>query len=100
MLDASQVSWARSGEAGWPACKKIGGAELWISLRSTAERLFPGAQFHRYAKDARTVIRSPLPYLLDRELADHVDFGRGLRGVLRWLKWGLSSDVLLGGPHL
>ncbi|KAM3836787.1 tripeptidyl-peptidase 1 isoform 3-T3 [Vipera latastei] len=45
---------------------------------STAERLFPGAQFHRYAKDARTVIRSPLPYLLDRELADHVDFVGGL----------------------
>lgn len=51
--------------------------ELWISVCSTAERLLPGAQFHRYAKDARRVIRSPLPYLLDQELADHVDFGRG-----------------------
>ncbi|XP_034282279.2 tripeptidyl-peptidase 1 isoform X1 [Pantherophis guttatus] len=45
---------------------------------STAERLLPGAQFHRYAKDARRVIRSPLPYLLDQELADHVDFVGGL----------------------
>ncbi|XP_015672787.1 tripeptidyl-peptidase 1 [Protobothrops mucrosquamatus] len=45
---------------------------------STAERLLPGAQFHRYAKDARRVIRSPLPYQLDRDLADHVDFVGGL----------------------
>ncbi|XP_058040724.1 tripeptidyl-peptidase 1 isoform X2 [Ahaetulla prasina] len=45
---------------------------------STAEQLLPGAQFHRYAKDARRVIRSPLPYLLDQELVDHVDFVGGL----------------------
>ncbi|XP_063162155.1 tripeptidyl-peptidase 1 [Candoia aspera] len=45
---------------------------------STAERLLPGAQFHRYVKDARSVVRSPLPYVLDQELAEHVDFVGGL----------------------
>uniref|UniRef100_A0A8C5SPS1 Tripeptidyl-peptidase 1 n=1 Tax=Laticauda laticaudata TaxID=8630 RepID=A0A8C5SPS1_LATLA len=44
----------------------------------TAERLLPGAQFHRYGKDARKVVRSPLPYLLHQDLVDHVDFVGGL----------------------
>ncbi|PKU37687.1 tripeptidyl-peptidase 1 [Limosa lapponica baueri] len=42
---------------------------------STAERLLPGAQFHRYVKGQRSVVRSPLPYAVPEELAEHVDFG-------------------------
>ncbi|XP_070605501.1 tripeptidyl-peptidase 1 [Erythrolamprus reginae] len=51
--------------------------QCWV-LASTAERLLPGAQFHRYGKDGRRVTRSPLPYRLEEELADHVDFVGGL----------------------
>ncbi|XP_061485286.1 tripeptidyl-peptidase 1 isoform X2 [Rhineura floridana] len=44
----------------------------------TAERLLPGAQFHRYVNGKRSIVRSPLPYTLSKELADHVDFVGGL----------------------
>ena len=51
---------------------------------STAERLLPGAEFHRYVKGQRSVIRSPQPYSVPEELAEHIDFGmcRGI-GLLR-----------------
>ncbi|NXJ72143.1 TPP1 peptidase, partial [Rostratula benghalensis] len=45
---------------------------------STAERLLPGAQFHRYVKGERSLVRSPLPYAVPQELAEHVDFVGGL----------------------
>ncbi|KAM9204474.1 tripeptidyl-peptidase 1 isoform 1-T1 [Mergus octosetaceus] len=45
---------------------------------STAERLLPGAEFHRYLKDQRSVVRSPLPYTIPKDLAEHVDFVGGL----------------------
>ncbi|KAJ6652293.1 hypothetical protein lerEdw1_012746 [Lerista edwardsae] len=44
----------------------------------TAEQLLPGAQFHRYENGERSVVRSPFPYTLHEELADHVDFVGGL----------------------
>ncbi|XP_064297752.1 tripeptidyl-peptidase 1 isoform X1 [Phalacrocorax carbo] len=45
---------------------------------STAERLLPGAEFHHYVKGQRSVVRSPLPYTVPEELAEHVDFVGGL----------------------
>ncbi|XP_067157348.1 tripeptidyl-peptidase 1 [Apteryx mantelli] len=45
---------------------------------STAERLLPGAEFHRYVKGRRSVVRSPLPYNVPEELAEHIDFVGGL----------------------
>ncbi|NXJ99972.1 TPP1 peptidase, partial [Corythaixoides concolor] len=45
---------------------------------STAEHLLPGAEFHRYVKGQRSVVRSPLPYAVPEELAEHVDFVGGL----------------------
>ncbi|KAM7128725.1 tripeptidyl-peptidase 1 [Ciconia maguari] len=45
---------------------------------STAERLLPGAEFHRYLKGQRSVVRSPLPYAVPEELAEHLDFVGGL----------------------
>ncbi|KAM6447800.1 tripeptidyl-peptidase 1 [Liasis olivaceus] len=62
------------------ACQRIGTMDfLQCSVpASTAERLLPGAQFHRYVNKARSVVRSPLPYTLDQELAEHVDFVGGL----------------------
>ncbi|NXF65526.1 TPP1 peptidase, partial [Ciccaba nigrolineata] len=45
---------------------------------STAERLLPGAEFHRYVKGQRSVVRSPLPYAVPEELAEHLDFVGGL----------------------
>ncbi|KAJ7320198.1 hypothetical protein JRQ81_019709 [Phrynocephalus forsythii] len=49
---------------------------------STAERLLPGAQFHRYAKGEHRVVRSPQPYTLSQEMAEHVDFVGGLHRFL------------------
>ncbi|XP_015745902.1 tripeptidyl-peptidase 1 [Python bivittatus] len=62
------------------ACQRISTMDfLQCSVpASTAERLLPGAQFHRYVNKARSVVRSPLPYALDQELAEHVDFVGGL----------------------
>ncbi|NWW97334.1 TPP1 peptidase, partial [Caloenas nicobarica] len=45
---------------------------------STAERLLPGAEFHRYVKGQRSLVRSPLPYAVPEELAEHIDFVGGL----------------------
>ncbi|XP_034615097.1 tripeptidyl-peptidase 1 isoform X2 [Trachemys scripta elegans] len=45
---------------------------------STAERLLPGAQFHRYESGQRSAVRSPVPYTLHEDLAEHIDFVGGL----------------------
>ncbi|XP_061845816.1 tripeptidyl-peptidase 1 [Colius striatus] len=45
---------------------------------STAESLLPGAEFHRYVKGQRSVVRSPLPYTVPEELVQHIDFVGGL----------------------
>lgn len=51
------------------------------SLHSTAELLLPGARFHRYVKGDRSIVRSPAPYTLPKEVAEHVMFGKdGLGG--------------------
>ncbi|XP_061222517.1 tripeptidyl-peptidase 1 isoform X3 [Neopsephotus bourkii] len=44
----------------------------------TAERILPGAEFHRYVKGQRSVVRSPRPYTVPPELAEHLDFVGGL----------------------
>ncbi|NXG70293.1 TPP1 peptidase, partial [Baryphthengus martii] len=44
----------------------------------TAEVLLPGAEFHRYVKGQASVVRSPLPYAVPEELAEHLDFVGGL----------------------
>ncbi|NWI15542.1 TPP1 peptidase, partial [Crypturellus soui] len=45
---------------------------------STAEQLLPGAEFHRYVKGRRSIVRSPRPYSVPEELAEHIDFVGGL----------------------
>ncbi|XP_041873991.1 tripeptidyl-peptidase 1 isoform X3 [Corvus hawaiiensis] len=54
---------------------------------STAERLLPGAEFHRYVQGQRSLVRSPLPYSVPAELAEHLDFGRheSQEPFLAWL---------------
>ncbi|NWX16279.1 TPP1 peptidase, partial [Aegotheles bennettii] len=43
-----------------------------------AERLLPGAEFHRYVKGQQSVVRSPLSYAVPEEVAEHIDFVGGL----------------------
>lgn len=68
----------------WPGWQQLwceplcGGLSLCCSM---AERLLPGAEFHRYLKDQRSVVRSPLPYTIPKDLAEHVDFGTVCVGV-------------------
>ncbi|KAF1502248.1 Tripeptidyl-peptidase 1, partial [Eudyptes filholi] len=72
---------------------------------STAERLLPGAEFHRYMKGQHSVVRSPLPYAVPEELAEHVDFVGGLhrfpaeRKVISraWAKKEMESRQHYGG---
>ncbi|KAF1460547.1 Tripeptidyl-peptidase 1, partial [Spheniscus demersus] len=72
---------------------------------STAERLLPGAEFHRYMKGQHSVVRSPLPYAVPKELAEHVDFVGGLhrfpaeRKVISraWAKKEMESRQHYGG---
>ncbi|XP_008938458.1 PREDICTED: tripeptidyl-peptidase 1, partial [Merops nubicus] len=44
----------------------------------TAESLLPGAELHRYVKGQVSVVRSPHPYAVPEELAEHLDFVGGL----------------------
>ncbi|XP_015136410.2 tripeptidyl-peptidase 1 [Gallus gallus] len=75
---------------------------------STAERLLPGAEFHRYVKGQRSVIRSPQPYVVPEELAEHIDFVGGLhrfpaeRSVVSraWAKEGMESRGQRAAFHL
>lgn len=54
---------------------------MWLSLCcSTAERVLPGAEFHQYVKGQRSVVRSPRPYTVPTELAEHLDFGTSCKG--------------------
>lgn len=50
---------------------------------STAERLLPGAEFHRYMQGQLSLVRSPLPYTVPAELAEHLDFGTSHLGEVR-----------------
>lgn len=50
---------------------------------STAERLLPGAEFHRYVQGQQSLVRSPLPYTVPAELAEHLDFGTSALGEVR-----------------
>lgn len=59
----------------WPGGFTLSPADSLTPLCSTAEQLLPGAQFYRYVKDERSVVRSPSPYTLHKELAEHLDFG-------------------------
>ncbi|XP_051647270.1 tripeptidyl-peptidase 1 isoform X2 [Manacus candei] len=45
---------------------------------SMAELLLPGAEFHRYVHGQRSLVRSPLPYTVPPELAEHLDFVGGM----------------------
>ncbi|NWT81720.1 TPP1 peptidase, partial [Lanius ludovicianus] len=45
---------------------------------SVAESLLPGAEFHRYVQGQRSLVRSPLPYTVPAELAEHLDFVGGM----------------------
>ncbi|KAL8191487.1 UNVERIFIED_CONTAM: polynucleotide 3'-phosphatase [Gekko kuhli] len=77
-----------------------------------AEQLLPGAQFHRYGNGERSAVRSPSPYALPEELAEHVEFVGGLhrfpadrKAVIRG--WGteqpeqpLPRTVVLSSFHL
>ncbi|NXS14465.1 TPP1 peptidase, partial [Neodrepanis coruscans] len=45
---------------------------------SMAERLLPGAEFHRYVQGQRSLVRSPLPYSVPAELVEHLDFVGGM----------------------
>ncbi|KAJ1121099.1 hypothetical protein NDU88_009227 [Pleurodeles waltl] len=56
----------------------------------TAEKLLPGSEFHRYVKGSQSVVRSPAPYQVSEELADHIDFVGGLH------RFPLEKKVLSG----
>ncbi|XP_053312745.1 tripeptidyl-peptidase 1 [Spea bombifrons] len=43
-----------------------------------AEKLLPGAQFHRYVKGDLSVVRSGTPYSVSPQVAPHIDFVGGL----------------------
>ncbi|NWH41754.1 TPP1 peptidase, partial [Chloropsis hardwickii] len=45
---------------------------------SVAERLLPGAEFHRYVQGQHSLVRSPLPYTVPAELLQHLDFVGGM----------------------
>ncbi|NXQ30076.1 TPP1 peptidase, partial [Alaudala cheleensis] len=45
---------------------------------SMAEQLLPGAEFHRYVQGQRSLVRSPLPYSVPAQLAEHLDFVGGM----------------------
>lgn len=77
----------------------------WLSVCcSTAERLLPGAEFHRYVKGQRSVVRSPLPYAVPEELAEHVEFGMSYTSELRLPRalraWGVGGRVTIEQPGL
>lgn len=70
----------------------------WLSLCcSTAERLLPGAEFHRYVQGQRSLVRSPLPYTVPAELAEHLDFGTSHVGEMRLQSSGATAS---GGINL
>ncbi|CAM4304843.1 unnamed protein product [Lepidochelys olivacea] len=68
------------GAYGIKGCKTISTLDFLecVMPASTAERLLPGARFHRYVNDQRSAVRSPVHYTLHEELAEHIDFVGGL----------------------
>uniref|UniRef100_A0A8C3PRJ8 Peptidase S53 activation domain-containing protein n=1 Tax=Calidris pygmaea TaxID=425635 RepID=A0A8C3PRJ8_9CHAR len=64
---------------GVESCSSVATLDF-LECQILAERLLPGAQFHRYVKGQRSVVRSPLPYAVPEELAEHVDFGTSCMG--------------------
>lgn len=62
-----------------------------------AERLLPGAEFHRYVQGQRSLVRSPLPYTVPAELAEHLDFGMSHLGEVRLWSSGAATP---GGANL
>ncbi|XP_053872087.1 tripeptidyl-peptidase 1 [Malaclemys terrapin pileata] len=68
------------GAYGIKGCKTISTLDFLecVMPASTAERLLPGAQFHRYESGQRSAVRSPVPYTLREDLAEHIDFVGGL----------------------
>lgn len=75
----------------------------WLSLScSMAERLLPGAEFHRYVKGQHSVVRSPLPYAVPEELAEHIDFGTSYARELRLPRaltaWGVGGRLSIEQP--
>nr|XP_033805854.1 tripeptidyl-peptidase 1 isoform X2 [Geotrypetes seraphini] len=64
----------------------------------TAEKLLPGSEFSRYVKGQRSVVRSPVPYQIHKELVDHIDFVGGLHRFPKERKivsrgWGKSKSM-------
>ncbi|XP_036398990.1 tripeptidyl-peptidase 1 [Megalops cyprinoides] len=43
-----------------------------------AETLLPGSEFHRYMKGQRSLVRSPTPYSIHKDLSQHLDFVGGV----------------------
>ncbi|CAM4342712.1 unnamed protein product [Lepidochelys kempii] len=68
------------GAYGIKGCKTISTLDFLecVMPASTAERLLPGARFHRYVNGQRSAVRSPVHYTLHEELAEHIDFVGGL----------------------
>lgn len=57
-----------------------------------AERLLPGAEFHRYVQGQRSLVRSPVPYTVPAELAEHLDFGTSHVGEMRLRSSGVTAS--------
>ena len=117
ILDSSQqqVGWKGCGRQGreqaccWTdALMPVPVARIlarWLSLCcSMAEHLLPGAEFHRYVKGQHSIVRSPLPYAVPEELAEHVDFGMSYTGELRLPRavtaWGAGGRLSIEQPGL
>ncbi|XP_053934882.1 tripeptidyl-peptidase 1 [Cuculus canorus] len=75
---AAVEKWLRS--SGVEECRSVTTRDF-LQCRmaaSVAERLLPGAEFHRYAQGGRSVVRSPRPYGVPEDIAPHIDFVGGL----------------------
>lgn len=57
-----------------------------------AERLLPGAEFHQYVQGQHSLVRSPLPYTVPAELAEHLDFGMSHLGGVRLRSSGAAAS--------
>uniref|UniRef100_A0A7M4G1Y4 Tripeptidyl-peptidase 1 n=1 Tax=Crocodylus porosus TaxID=8502 RepID=A0A7M4G1Y4_CROPO len=63
--------------AGVTDCRSVATLDF-LECVITAERLLPGARFHRYVSGPSSVVRSPTPYAVPAKLAEHLDFVGGL----------------------
>uniref|UniRef100_A0A8B9IXS3 Tripeptidyl peptidase 1 n=1 Tax=Amazona collaria TaxID=241587 RepID=A0A8B9IXS3_9PSIT len=64
-------------EHGVETCSSVATLDF-LECRITAERILPGAEFHQYVKGQQSIVRSPRPYAVPPELAEHLDFVGGL----------------------